>query len=271
MRLLKGSPTVNDLRLRFEHTLAEILAAQNLDQLKTVIRELLTTYRLHNIVLHVFQVSHTKIENPVLLLTYPDEWVKRYVEKDYFLIDPIVRAGKRGFLPFDWMDVDRDSAQVRQLFREADEYEIGRQGLTLPVRGPCGERSLFSVTANLSPTSWSEHRYVCLRELQVLAHYLHDRTLSLAGYRTNRQLHRLSRREQQCLQMISSGLLPKQVAVRLGLSESAVRLYIRSARLKLHAKTTNHAIAKAVQLEMLDPTDGLPPSEINSNWLKNAQ
>ena len=202
---------------QFERSLEAILGAESLDHLDAVIRDYRNIYKLANIVMHVTSVADPKIENPLLLLTYPEEWVTTYTENDYFSVDPVVQAGKRGFLPFDWKDLNRSAASVRQVFREADKFEIGRQGMSLPIRGPFGERSLVSVTANLSEREWSEYRYICMRELQVLAHYLHDRAVSLAGFRTSPPLRRLSPRERQCLRMISLGLMPKQIAGRFHL------------------------------------------------------
>lgn len=248
---------------QFECSLEAILAAESLGQLDAVVRDFRNIHKFTNIVLHVTRVADPTIENPLLLLTYPDEWVTTYTENDYFSVDPVVQAGKHGFLPFDWKDLDRSSAPVREMFRQADKFDIGRQGITLPIRGPFGERSLVSVTANLSEREWSRYRYICMRELQVLAHYLHDRAVSLAGLRTSAPPRRLSPREGQCLRMVSLGLMPKQIAGRLSLSESAVRLYLKSARFKLNAKTINHAIAKAANLELFDVSDSLLPPALH--------
>ena len=56
----------------------------------------------------------------------------------------------------------------------------------------------------------------------------------------------LSPRECECLTWLCSGLRTGQIADKLGLSVSAVRLYIANARKKLGAKTREHAIALAV-------------------------
>jgi hypothetical protein len=65
------------------------------------------------------------------------------VEQDYFRIDPVVIAGRNRFLPIDWLTVEHDKPEARHLFAEAESYGVGRHGITLPIRGPAGERALF--------------------------------------------------------------------------------------------------------------------------------
>jgi DNA-binding NarL/FixJ family response regulator len=53
------------------------------------------------------------------------------------------------------------------------------------------------------------------------------------------------------MKALARGCAPKQIAFELELSISAVRLYIQSAKVKLGAGNTNHAIARVVQDEHL--------------------
>ena len=84
------------------------------------------------------------------VLTYDPGWIARYKDNDYFKIDPVVICGTKSFLPLDWSHLDRESAVARGFFAEADRFDVGRQGITLPVRGAGGERALFTITANMS-------------------------------------------------------------------------------------------------------------------------
>ncbi|MDO6758028.1 LuxR C-terminal-related transcriptional regulator [Phaeobacter inhibens] len=58
---------------------------------------------------------------------------------------------------------------------------------------------------------------------------------------------RLSAREYQVLELISSGHRPKTIAELLGLSMSSVRLYIKNARLKLGVATNEEAVIRFLQ------------------------
>lgn len=188
---------------------------------------------------------------PYYCTTYPVTWSETYVEKHYFDIDPVIDVLRWGFLPVDWSALDRRSAQASRLFKEALCYDIGPNGLTIPIRGPKGERCIFSVTSNLPKRDWSRLRASSIHELQILSHYLHETVLSATGLRVVGRYRNLSRRESQCLQLLATGRISKQIAADLGISENAVKLYLRSARLKLGASTSHQAVANASFLELI--------------------
>ena len=189
--------------------------------------------------------------SPVYCTTYPEEWTAHYVINDYFSVDPVVQVYKTDLLPVDWSSLDRTSAQTKNLFREANTLGIGRHGLTVPVRGPSGERSLFSATSNRSRREWTYLRAQTKHDLMLLSHYMHARFVDVLEA-PNRDFQRLSRRERQCLQMLAQGVVPKRIASSLHLSESAVRLYISTARRKLRAATVYQAIARATCCDLID-------------------
>ena len=137
------------------------------------------------------------------------------------------------------------------MFKEARAHGIGSQGLTIPIRGSHGERSLFSVTSTLPRREWTRLRDSSIHEMQILSHYLHETVFDALGFRKFGRIRKLSGRESQCLQLLAMGRISKQIAAELGISESAVKLYLRSARLKLGAVTSHHAVARATFLELI--------------------
>jgi DNA-binding CsgD family transcriptional regulator len=237
---------------QFEATLERISQAATLADLPSLMAELRDTYGLAHLVYHAVHLPAAQKPNPVLLLTYDSEWVKRYIERDYFRIDPIVQNGRSGFLPLDWSEVDHESWEAKKFFDEADKYAVGRHGMTLPIRGPGGERALLSLTSNASCAEWNKFRLTYMRDFQFLAHILHDRVMRLSGLRLSGIKIALSSREKECIQLAASGFAPKQIAGRLSLSPGAVRLYLQSARNKLECANLNQAIAKATSLEIID-------------------
>ncbi|AHF88043.1 LuxR family transcriptional regulator (plasmid) [Rhizobium leguminosarum bv. trifolii WSM1689] len=236
---------------RFFYSLDRISASPTLGDLETTLDEVRHIYGISHMVLHVTRSSGAATTNPLLMLTYPPEWVKQYLARDYFSIDPVVHLGRRGFLPVEWSASKWDSGQAYGFFKEAMAFGIGRQGVTLPVRGPNGERSLFTVTSNHPDAYWRQFRMESMRDLQFLAHHLHDRAMILSGTRKTTDFPKLSRRELQCLQMTANGFMAKQICARLCISTSAVQLYLASARRKLTVATTSEAVAKATALELI--------------------
>ena len=58
---------------------------------------------------------------------------------------------------------------------------------------------------------------------------------------------KLSKREQECLNLLATGLRYQQIAFELGTSVWTVEKQISSARIKLNAHTIPHAIAIAIE------------------------
>ncbi|MBD9544894.1 autoinducer binding domain-containing protein [Ensifer sp. ENS04] len=72
---------------------------------------------------------------PYYCTTYPEAWVTTYLEPGYFDVDLVLDIIRWGLLPVDW--------SFWSTVRSARTHGIGSYGLTIPVRGPNGERSLF--------------------------------------------------------------------------------------------------------------------------------
>jgi DNA-binding CsgD family transcriptional regulator len=237
---------------QFESIYEKIYQAADLDGLAALLTEIRDQYGLAHLVYHAIHLPSTADPNPILLLTYDSEWVRRYTERDYFRIDPVVSNGRGGFLPLDWSEVDHESFEARRFFKEADKFGVGRNGMTLPIRGPGGERALLSITSNASSGNWKNSRLAYMHEFQLIAHLLHDQAVRLAGLRLPGIKRHLSTRERESLQLAARGLAVKQIAADLELSPTAIRLYLQSARTKIGCASLNQAIAKAISMELIE-------------------
>src|SRR4051812_3964837 len=96
----------------FERALSAVGEAASLEGLRSEFFRLRDSYGLINVAYHVVSIPWQAVENPILVLTYDEAWVRRYLERDYFRIDPVVRSGRGGFLPIDWADVDHHSVEA---------------------------------------------------------------------------------------------------------------------------------------------------------------
>lgn len=183
-------------------------------------------------------------------MTYSAEWVEHYKAENFVKVDPAIQVGLRRMLPVDWSDFDREKDKVRRLFGEASEFGLGRRGVSLPVHGRHGDRALLSITSDASSGDWQNLRLEYMRDFHVLALHLHQAVLRLAGGQTITHPG-LSPRERECLSWIAEGKTYWETAVILGISERTVRFYLESARHKLGAANTTHAIVKASKASLL--------------------
>lgn len=237
--------------LTLSWSLAMLRRAGSGADLEGAIARIRDRYRFAHLVFLVVRLADRQDAYPFYCTTYPEEWISLYLQKNYFDIDPVIDLSRTGFLPVDWSNLDRKSPAARSFFKEAESFDIGRHGLTIPIRGPSGERSLFSVTSNFPRREWRKLRKSSKHDLQVLSHYLHEKVLSVSGLRKSGGYRQLSRREQECLQLLARGLVSKRIAARLQISENAVRLYLKLAKRKLEARTMYQAIARASFLEII--------------------
>lgn len=73
---------------QFESIYEKIYQAADLNGLAALLTEIRDQYGLAHLVYHAIHLPSTADPNPILLLTYDSEWVRRYTERDYFRIDP---------------------------------------------------------------------------------------------------------------------------------------------------------------------------------------
>lgn len=236
---------------RLPLSLARLKQTTQRAHMRPALAEISARYGLDHMTFLVVRLGNIPNFFPFFCTTYPEEWEEIYLGKGYFDIDPVIDVIRWSLLPVDWSLLDRRSPAVPLFFREAASFGIGPNGLTIPVRGPRGERSLFSVTSKLPRRAWSRLCAGNIHDLHILAYYLHEKMLTVTALRAGGNYRPLSRREQQCLELVARGRMPKQIAAMLGISESSVRLYLRTAKHKLDASTSHHAVARASFLELI--------------------
>jgi DNA-binding CsgD family transcriptional regulator len=238
-------------KIFLDENINKIQCCRTVEDIRAVLLHLRRMFNISNIAYHAVTIFNCAIQHPIFVVTYESEWIVRYLERDYFSVDPVVACGRHKFLPFDWSELDRTSIATREFFADADRFSVGRQGVTIPIHGPANERALFTLTSNLSAETWHDQRSLLTFQLHLLAHMVHERATFVSGLRPSVMHLNLSRRELQCLQMIANGLVPKQIAGTLGLSFTAVNFYLLNARQKLSATSVAQAAVKAINLDLI--------------------
>lgn len=178
--------------------------------------------------------------------TYDPAWAQRYVDKDYLRIDPVILGCFQRFHPVDWKDLDWSSKAARDFRKDAIINGVGNQGFSVPIRGPHGQFALFTVSHTCNDERWVDLTSAHQREIILIAHYLNQKALEIEKGRQPEPVKHLSPRETDALTFLAMGYGRGQVAEMLKISEHTLRTYIESARFKLGATNTTHAVAKAI-------------------------
>lgn len=186
------------------------------------------------------------------IVTYPREWQARYFLKHYLAIDPIVRHGRTALLPFDWDSlVDEDPASV-DFFADAARHNVGRNGLSIPVRNRKNAYSLVSFTNDIPRLEWESFKSNNMTILQHLSALI-DSAAGTSSKLPPADVH-LSRREEQCLIWAARGKTHQEIAGILSLSPGSVKTHLDTARHKLHCINLTHAVGVAVATGVIPAT-----------------
>ncbi|QYX57621.1 LuxR family transcriptional regulator [Roseovarius sp. SCSIO 43702] len=178
--------------------------------------------------------------------TYSRAWVERYIEREYLRVDPVIIGCYQRFHPVDWKRLDWSGKAARAFRAEAIDYGIGNQGYSVPVRGPGGQFALFTVSSNATDEAWAAFTEENRRHLILIAHAFNEKALDLEPDRGPAPASALSPREVDAITLLAMGYNRAQVADTLSISENTLRTYIESARHKLGASNTIHAVARAL-------------------------
>ncbi|GGH35497.1 regulatory protein, luxR family [Cribrihabitans marinus] len=178
--------------------------------------------------------------------TYSDAWVARYNARNYHRIDPVILGCFQRFHPVDWKRMDWSARAARHFLDDALAHGVGDQGYSIPIRGPNGQFALFTANHSCDDDDWAAFIAQHGRDLILIAHYFNRKALEIGAKRQPEQSRSLSPREVDAMTLLALGYNRAQVAHSLAISEHTLRVYIESARYKLGALNTTHAIARAM-------------------------
>jgi DNA-binding CsgD family transcriptional regulator len=227
---------------RLDQFIESLEQATSLDDLQSCILELRAHYKIDHIVYHWVSSDGEQYGCG----TYDPEWVQHYVEQDYLRIDPVVIGCFQRFHPVDWKRLDWSAKSARAFQAEAIEAGVGNQGYSIPIRGPNGQFALFSISHNCDDAQWADFTGAHRRDLILVAHLFNQKGLEFEKERVPSAAKSLSPREIDSMTFLAMGYSRAQVADTLSISEHTLRAYIESARFKLGALNTTHAVARAL-------------------------
>lgn len=216
--------------------------ADSLEQLQTATERARDFYRVRHVVYHWVNAEGERYGAG----TYSSDWVERYLEMDYLRMDPVIFGCFQRFTPANWKELDWSTKAAKAMLLDALEHGLGNQGYSIPVRGPNGQFALFTLNTEADDPSWSGFIEDHGRDLVILAHEFNKKALELERGEDGPHAPTLSPRELAAMRCLARGLSRAQAAAELKISEHTLRVYIESARHKLGALNTTHAVARAL-------------------------
>ncbi len=189
----------------------------------------------------VFSVAHDPFlpashQRPSIFNTYPDDWQKTYLERDYARLDPVLHAAVTHNSGFTWENLQTTSnytpAQTRFMNEAADAGL--NNGIAVPMRAL---KAIGGVGLAASTPHDGAVRHLDLISALCTQFYLSYRRL----YARPAPIVTLSPRETEVLTWIAAGKTDEEIAVTLGISRNTVDTHMRHVFHKLDA--TNRVTA----------------------------
>jgi len=194
------------------------------------------------------------IENAAELIVaanWPPEWVKRYVEKKYIVMDPTIRFLLRANRSFSWaqaVEAYRDNPHYRRM--KAMMADGKAHGLTSGYIFPVFSRNGLIGATTVGGPSEVELSPVEIALLETAFRSAYLRYLEFMGEKHADSIEpgreiTMTHREIQALNNLAEGRTSPEIAAILDVSSNTVDWYVTSLQTKLKARNRNHAVALA--------------------------
>lgn len=241
-------------RETLEALLERLQNTKSIDELQVWAHELRDHIGVAHVVYHTANIRGEQVG----AFTYDLDWVRRYIDKDYSRVDPVVLGAVRRFHPLDWKTLDWSHPKAREMMREAGLAGVGNQGWSVPIWGPGGEFAVFTINHSASDEEWEAFIRKWAQNILLISHLVHQQATRIINSEVDAPTAELSPREKEALAQLSLGQSRAAVADALHISENTLRAYIDSARHKLGAMNVTHAVALALAKGIIVPRGALP-------------
>ncbi len=179
---------------------------------------------------------------------WPAGWYERYLERNHFDSDPVIKKLRISRQPFAWHEAatnpDRQAALV---MNEATEFDL-LAGFNVPVHSIKGQLATVTFAGDRFDLPWEDRP-----TLMLIAIYAHDRIRELMGVRPLHpsQQRPLTPREIEVLKWTAEGKTSQDIADILSVSLPTVQSHMTNLCRKLDVVTRAQATARAVRWGIL--------------------
>lgn len=194
--------------------------------------------------------SLSKIKE-VVNVSYPKEWMKVYFKNNFQVTDPIMRTHFSTFKPQIWSKTYQRNSDIDLKFLSAAQDFGLSEGLTYGIFEPKDSIGTIISFAG-SSIEPSNQQVTCLK---IIVPYIHQTAIRVFRKKTILKETGislpLSAREIDVLKWVKSGKTNWEISAILNISERTAKFHVINIIRKLNASTRGHAVAKALELEII--------------------
>ncbi len=169
----------------------------------------------------------------MMFQTYPQEWLDIYTQKGYMLCDPLVSWGFSSEGSCRWSELT--APDPHDVLLQARAFDLN-YGIAVSF-GAVQSRTIGGFAKEDREFTDQE-----IQDVQEIVERLHAETTPPES---------LTDAQVAALRLIANGCRHAQAAANLGISESALKARLKSARERLLARTTAEAIQRALEYKLL--------------------
>ncbi len=180
------------------------------------------------------QGAHSDPERSRMLGYNDIDWMKHYMNNEYYRDDPIFNYGKtarRSFTFEEALDNFGLNERSRLIMLESEKYGL-KEGFAVPLRSSDDHLALFSIAG-----SGFANDSVKRGQLHLAAIWAHDRALTLLDDKFKLENIKITHREFEIVNLAAEGWSDEEIADDLNIEIGTVRKHKHSLRLKTGATT----------------------------------
>lgn len=182
---------------------------------------------------------------------YPQRWLDRYLARDYFDIDPLVRHARRSTLPAVWGERIFHDSSAQEFWEEAWSHGL-KSGLSFVVCERTGTTGIFSLARDGAMDETGQELAALIGRGQMFASLAHQACCRLEVPKLVPQAGTvLTARERECLKWSADGKTAWELGQILGISARTAVFHLNNAMQKLGATNKTQAIVRAVALHLI--------------------
>ncbi|MEQ9590677.1 MAG: LuxR family transcriptional regulator [Parvibaculaceae bacterium] len=189
------------------------------------------------------EVSGVLPETVLRCGNWNEEWVARYIERDYHYADAVVAKAKSTPNAFDWEAVRQEGllkGPSKRVMDEAGEFGI-RSGYTVPVFQANGYLAVASFEADVDIPADRMRA-----ALQLATVYFHARLLAFRDTALPCDAQ-LTPRQRECLHWVGVGKSDWEIGEILNIAEATVHSHVENAKRLYKVPTRIQAFVEAVR------------------------
>jgi DNA-binding CsgD family transcriptional regulator len=182
---------------------------------------------------------------------YPDDWREKYLARNYFKVDPLIRRSEGTSLPAIWSHEMFDDAKAEEFWDEARSYGLNA-GLTFSVREQVGVTGIFSLARDRLVDLQGEDLAALIGRAQIFSGLLHHAVCRIELPKLLPQANvALTTRERDCLNWAAEGKTAWETGQILGIADRTAIFHLNNVIQKLGASNKSQAIVRAVALRLI--------------------